>query len=156
MCASCAQRMKEEIAEREKNYSTEVPATFTRERLRRRRVMNSRGEIVFEYHEAKQQRRTIMGRKKKQTVSEYANALADKHNLNVTLVRDILEDVRRDVHERTSDLQSTGQYGIDLYRLLRRSNTTCVRRLANVKELERTRASRRRAVMTTADAPVAT
>jgi len=74
-----------------------------------------------------------MARKKKQTVSEYANALADKHNLNVTVVRDILEDVRRDVHKRTSDLIGTGQYGIDLYRLLRRSENTRVKKLGRAR-----------------------
>lgn len=61
--------------------------------------------------------------KQPDNVSEICNKLADKHDLNVTVVRDILEDVRRQTFKNSTRPTYVGaqqkKVGADLYALLK-------------------------------------
>jgi len=49
-------------------------------------------------------------------VSEICNKLADKHDLNVTVVRDLVEDLRRKIYRTT--YKNHGTEGFDIYMAL--------------------------------------
>ena len=49
-------------------------------------------------------------------VSEICNKLADKHDLNVTVVRDLVEDLRRMVFNKSKGGTCAG---VDIYRALK-------------------------------------
>lgn len=59
----------------------------------------------------------------KDNVSEVCNKLADKHNVNVTKMRDIVEDLRRIVFRKTKRKFGVADgEGFDLYMGLRDEN----------------------------------
>lgn len=60
-------------------------------------------------------------------ISQIINRLADKHNINVTKLRDIIEDLRVIFFERVRFDNDTG---LDIYRVLKGARTWWVAKLA--------------------------
>ena len=57
-----------------------------------------------------------MNKRNIDTVSDVINKLADKHDLNVTVVRDLVEDLRRMVFDRS---KGGSCLGVDIYSVLK-------------------------------------
>jgi hypothetical protein len=58
---------------------------------------------------------------RKQNISAVINRMADKHDLNVTVVRDLIEDFRQHLFDTVKIDNAGEQLGFDLYRSMRDS-----------------------------------
>ena len=66
-------------------------------------------------------------------VSEICNKLADKHDLNVTVVRDLVEDLRAQTFAAGREA-TVSTFGVDIYRAMRGEDDIWVTRLAGSRK----------------------